>query len=242
MKRNAKLWLPLALVLTQAAAADGVLEINQLCVASGCFAGDNPGWPVEITAPGSYRLTSNLVVSSISGPASGISIRKANVSIDLGGFAVLGPVRCDQGDHFCFSANERYGIAGIGLLPNGEKRMGVSVFNGQVRGFDEDCIAIFGTNIRISDVQVSDCGGQGVFIGLGIAERVTASNVGGYGISANTYTTVRDSHLAYNGYKGIVGGICEGNTLVQNGDLDGGLEHGCIALVENNICNGVPCQ
>jgi hypothetical protein len=41
-------------------AADGVIEINQSCVAGGCFAGDTAGFPVTISQPGSYRLTSNL--------------------------------------------------------------------------------------------------------------------------------------------------------------------------------------
>ena len=48
---------------TPALASDGVLEINQTCaVQTGCFPGDTAGFPVKITASGSYRLTGNLVV------------------------------------------------------------------------------------------------------------------------------------------------------------------------------------
>ena len=56
---------------TPALAVDGVLEINQTCaVQTGCFAGDSPGFPVTITQPGSYRLTSNLFRgSSLGGTA-----------------------------------------------------------------------------------------------------------------------------------------------------------------------------
>ena len=44
-------------------AVDGVLEINQTCaVQTGCFSGDDPGFPVTIVTPGSYRLTGNLTV------------------------------------------------------------------------------------------------------------------------------------------------------------------------------------
>ena len=55
-QRNALPALLLLLLSALAAHADqGSLEINQLCVASGCFAGDSPGFPVEITQPGSYQ-------------------------------------------------------------------------------------------------------------------------------------------------------------------------------------------
>jgi hypothetical protein len=47
-------------------ASDGQLEINQACaVNTGCFPGDDPGFPVTITQPGSYRLTGNLDLSAV---------------------------------------------------------------------------------------------------------------------------------------------------------------------------------
>ena len=62
--------LLLFLTLTAPAlASDGVIEINQTCaVQTGCIdnsggIGDTPGFPVTIEIPGSYVLTSNLVVS-----------------------------------------------------------------------------------------------------------------------------------------------------------------------------------
>jgi hypothetical protein len=65
-----------AAVASRALASDGVLEINHSCAtaAGGCFPGDTAGYPVQITQPGSYRLTSNLAV-----PAStnGIEVTKA---------------------------------------------------------------------------------------------------------------------------------------------------------------------
>ncbi len=43
---------------TSAYASDGVLEINQACaVNTGCFPGDDPGFPVTVVQPGSYSLT-----------------------------------------------------------------------------------------------------------------------------------------------------------------------------------------
>ena len=41
-------------------AGDGRLEINQSCIATGCFPGDAPGFPVETQEGKSYVLTSSL--------------------------------------------------------------------------------------------------------------------------------------------------------------------------------------
>jgi len=82
-----------ALAAAPALAVDGVLEINQACVAAGCFPGDGPGFPVEITIPGSYRLTSNLTVPDDDTTAillQGVRL----VNLDLNGFSILGQYAC----------------------------------------------------------------------------------------------------------------------------------------------------
>ena len=58
--------LTAALLLASAAlAVDGVIEINQARAAAGNVTpGDGPGFPVVISASGSYRLTSNLLATS----------------------------------------------------------------------------------------------------------------------------------------------------------------------------------
>jgi hypothetical protein len=79
----AALW-PLA-----AAADEGRVEINQACADAGCFDGDPSGFPVTITRPGSYVLTSDLVISPVTITTSdGIEIRADDVTLDLNGFAV----------------------------------------------------------------------------------------------------------------------------------------------------------
>jgi len=70
-------------------AGDGKFEINQLCVTFGCFEGDTPGFPVQITQPGSYVLTSNLNVNSINITA--ITTSSSRVTVDLNGFSIEGP-------------------------------------------------------------------------------------------------------------------------------------------------------
>lgn len=66
-----------------AAAAEGVLEINQTCaVQTGCVPGDVAGFPVTISSPGRYRLTSSLL-GPIDGPT--IDITASGVELDLNG-------------------------------------------------------------------------------------------------------------------------------------------------------------
>ena len=66
-----------------AGAVDGTIEINQAKVMAAT------GFPYTIGASGSYRLTGNLTV-----PAStnGINVSVANVTIDLNGFSITGPL------------------------------------------------------------------------------------------------------------------------------------------------------
>jgi hypothetical protein len=74
-------------------AADGVLEIGQTCaVQTGCHAGDAPGFPVTIDQPGSFVLTSDLRVADANLDA--LQIQSDDVSIDLNGFTIVGPVDC----------------------------------------------------------------------------------------------------------------------------------------------------
>ena len=67
-----------------ALASDGVIEINQAkALAGGVTAGDTATFPVTISEPGSYILTSDLMTS---GPM--IDITVGNVTLDLNGFTL----------------------------------------------------------------------------------------------------------------------------------------------------------
>jgi hypothetical protein len=76
----------LGLLASSALAVDGVIEINQAKAAiGGVTPGDTAGFPVTISAAGSYRLTGNLVAD----PGTvAIEITAANVRADLNGFKV----------------------------------------------------------------------------------------------------------------------------------------------------------
>ena len=71
---------------TSVFAVDGVVLINQASVMA---AG---GFPYVITQSGSYRLSGNLTVPS---GVDGIDINADNVTLDLNGFSIVGPVTCN---------------------------------------------------------------------------------------------------------------------------------------------------
>ena len=69
-----------------ARAAEGVIEINEDSVQAG------GGFPVTITGPGSYMLTSNLVVTNAN--QSALVLSGNEITLDLRGFALIGPNTC----------------------------------------------------------------------------------------------------------------------------------------------------
>ncbi len=90
MRQSLYLLLLLA-VAHPAFASDGVSEINQTgATQTGCFSGDTTGFPVTITTPGSYRLTSRIVLPNEN--TDGIVVSTSSVTLDLNGFEIGGPV------------------------------------------------------------------------------------------------------------------------------------------------------
>src|SRR5262245_59149281 len=96
----------LALVLLAPVAAfgvDGVDLINQSRANAGDVTpGDAAGFPVTISRAGSYRLSGNLTVPNQNTTA--IEITADNVTIDLNGFSILGPVVCSGSPLACTPA------------------------------------------------------------------------------------------------------------------------------------------
>jgi hypothetical protein len=73
---------------TSALAVDGVVLIDQArALAGNVTPGDAPGFPVTISLPGSYRLSSNLTVPATT---NGIDIASDHVTLDLNGFQIAG--------------------------------------------------------------------------------------------------------------------------------------------------------
>lgn len=135
-----------------ALASDGVHEINQVCaVNTGCFAGDTPGFPVTIAGAGSYRLTSDLLVTTDVG---GIVVGANDVSIDLNGFLIDGPSLCAP---IACPTGSSDGIGASGAFV-GQR---VRVRNGTVTGFSGACVSL-STLAHVSDLSIQSCGGVGI--------------------------------------------------------------------------------
>jgi len=136
-----------------ASAGDGILEINQSCVAVGCFAGDAPGWPVTLDGGGSYRLTSDLDIYE---PGNAIEILADGTTLDLAGFGIR--FCTDTAPGFaCLYLGSGDGISGAGALD-------VTVRNGVVQGFLGWGVYL-GARARVEGLVVRANGDGGIRVG-----------------------------------------------------------------------------
>jgi len=218
MRREVTLVLALLIAAQSALAGEGVVLITQAdAVAGGVTAGDTPGFPVTISSSGSYRLASDLVVTSIT--ETGVSITSTDVSLDLNGFAILGPVTCTGEGSSILCVNGM----GWGIHSTNER---ISVRNGSVRGFgfggvvlDDDC--------RVRDLTVQENSSSGISVGSGcIVRNSTASLNGVHGILTRPVVESRASVVSGNNARGngddgihaTTGSVVIDNMLSLNGD------------------------
>jgi hypothetical protein len=140
-------------------------------------------FPITITQPGSYKLTGNLVV-----PAGtyGIIVNAPNVTVDLNGYAISGPVTCSASGS-CNAAST--GSHGVYLIaPNGVLR------NGTVTGFAGSGVAVSSGEATIEDLTVSHNTDYGIVGGSStyptVVSRVKArlNKLGGFHVSGTTLT------------------------------------------------------
>ncbi len=192
-------------------AADGPVLIDQdRAMAGSITPGDDPGFPVTISQPGSYRLTSNLTVTDLNTTA--IRITTNSVTLDLNGFSILGPVVCAKDPTICPTPGTGTGIQAA------EPRLtrGVRIFNGSVRGMGLQGIQLNGDGSSIEKVTADNNAGGGMSV-QGSVTSSTAIQNGSFGIIA---LLVRDTTALQNAGDGIVldaGGSAAGNVSSLNG-------------------------
>lgn len=227
--------LPIAIALITLApyaAADGALEIDQACIAAGCFPGDQPGFPVEINAEGSYVLTSNLQVPDEH--TWGVAVLADFVTIDLGGFVLSGPTVCPPLPDPC-------GPVGIGRGISGSNSRGITVKNGTIRGFG-DTATFLGQGSRIEHVVAEDNGNRGIMLQFsGVVRDCIARNNGGPGISTGSAALIVDNLSLRNRGTGIEAGEISTimrNTATINGS-DGVLVGASCTVIGNAISSNV---
>lgn len=191
-------------------AVDGVIEINQArALAGGVTAGDEPGFPVTISQPGSYRLTGSLTVPDANTTA--IVITESFVTVDLNGFSIVGPVVCSGTPTTCTGAG-----TGLGIDAQVES---VAVVNGIVRGLGSTGIRL-GSTSRVERVHATGNGGSGISVNTGIVRDGIASRNGATGIVAGAESSVTGNIASRNvGLGMFVGGRSTviGNTAASNG-------------------------
>jgi hypothetical protein len=158
--------------LLAALLAHGVAQaqttIDQAKALAGTATGfDQPGFPVQINTPGSYKLTSNLTVPA---NAPGIEIRANNVHLDLNGFTISGPVTCDwagngSGVQCSQAAQPNDVVYGIQVLG-----WGGSIRNGSIRGFAGDGVRL-NSGAVLEDLQIESNVGDAILAGFGTGAR-----------------------------------------------------------------------
>ena len=233
----------LAVLPDSVLAADGRLEINQACVAGGCFAGDGAGFPVEITVPGSYVFTSD--IHSNKPGESGINIQTDDVSLALNGFTLSGADAAD----------------GIGVILEGNR---IEIRDGRIHDFnigvwvsDESLHGQYSravsltvdsvntTGIRLSHYSlVQDCiisgGGPGIEVGnhsraVGNQVILSGPSTLQHGIWVKGFGTVQDNSVRDAPGYGIRGGsLIESNDVSYSG-LSGVYVFSGTLLTENTV-------
>lgn len=204
-----------------AGAVDGTIEINQAKVlAAGGFpyticGSPPPACDSDGAITGSYRLTSNLTVSSTSADA--IDVTASHVTIDLNGFSIAGP-----------------GVSSTGDGINGSTAGALTVENGTVTGFMIDVYTgnygivrnvhatashtgiKAGTGNVISGNTADGNGTAGIYcVGSGCAiYGNTVENNTSSGIFAADNTTGYGANVVYNNGTDVSGPTSMGNNVV----------------------------
>lgn len=174
----------------------------------------------RITQPGSYYLTGN--VTGVEGKH-GIEIAAGNVSIDLGGFSLLGVP----------GSGSLRGITTDGL------RSHLIIRNGTVTNWGSDGINLnaggIGANILIEQIVAAANGGYGMLAGNNVAVRGCVARVNGEaGIHCNSNSTIVNCSSWLNTGDGIRAGNGASVADCTAGDNGGtGIQAGLASAIAN---------
>ncbi len=216
------------LLAAPAHAVDGVIEINQAkALVGGITAGDGPNYPVVINEPGSYRLTSDLVVTP---GIDGVDIGADNVTLDLNGFTIFGSGEVGLNDGISIIASD-----------NAEVR------NGTVRGFLRHGIfSLTGTRSRAIGVRAIGNNANGLnFEGTAFVDGCVALDNGIFGIRVGAGSLVINSVARSNTDVGLALSSPSGfrsNVLTENNGGNANPQTGGGSEIGTNVCgNNTTC-
>lgn len=244
------------LVAPGADAADGALEIHASCVATGCVPGDTPGFPVTTEAGKKYVLTSDLTLPSAN--TDGIVVADS-ATLDLNGFAVVGPWSCTGGPPVCTGSGNGFGIvafarstvrggavrgmrAGVNLQGRGQLVEDMSLESNAGPGINGGGSGAIVRGCRISR---NDDGGillSGTVDGILISGNVIGENAGvGVGaagsglIERNTIVNNQSSGIGVATGFGFGGNVFTGNAS-GGGQTSGGTQMGTNVCGNDTVC------
>ncbi len=209
---HASLAFALLMATTQANAVtndNGDVLITQAAVnAGGITPGDTPGFPVTISLSGTYRLASNLAVTS---EVNGIEVRANEVTIDMGGHTLAG--------------------SGIGRNGITSFNRSLTVLDGTVRGFQFAGVRSIAQFLTVRGARILGNGAYGVIetpptwpptTPIGYAT-VVGSTISGNtldGIVCTSTCRIDTNTIAGNGGNGVDisrdGGLVLGNVISAN--------------------------
>ncbi len=203
----AALWLLFAPALPalDANAGPGALEINNDCVAVGCFSGDAAGYPVTITRPGSYVLTSDLSAPG-NNTVDAVQIQASAVDFDLNGHSIDGGGTCTGTPVTACSGS--LGRDGVYANADYVTPLAVHIHNGSIHGFASDGIhVVAGDGTLIEHVSSYENGAAGLSMGGTASVEPTAR--------------IRDSAFSRNKGSGV-DGVAFAATMVITGSTAAG--------------------
>ncbi len=216
------------------AASDGPIKINQANAQSGNVTpGDAAGFPVTISRPGSYVLTSNLDLTPLTAArdTTAILITSDNVHLDLGGFSIIGKTGCSGSPLLCTPTGLGRGVASA--------KDGISIVNGTIRGMGNDGIAL-DDGARVENVHAAGNGDDGIQVETdALLKGNTVLLNADDGIDAGAGSTLTGNTAFGNGDDGIAAGAqctVTGNTSNRNGG--DGIMAGAGATVAGNTSSG----
>lgn len=202
MRTRASVGLAILLTSAVALAGEGQIEIGPTAV-----------WPIVISQPGSYLLTSDLSPTGVGSGA--IQIGVANVILDLGG-------------HFIHGGGILDGAPGVKSLSG---LGGITVRNGVISNFDT-CLSLVGAvqaGNSIESVSVSGCDTGIEAVGATISNS-RASGCGMSGISATEGSvSASDARHNYIGFA-LTSSTCTGCTSDWNSATG--------FFVQSSVCAG----
>ena len=220
------------LIFNQAQANNGVFAINDICDAFGCFPGDTSGFPITITEPGSYRLTSNIVGFSTTTDV--IQINSDNVTLDLNGFSIIGPRTCTGDNDTLVCTNSGMTAHAVSAV----SRKNIIVKNGTVKGFDTG-ISLTASASRgnlVENIHSSE-NEFGITVINGMVNNSVANRNLDTGINNGLFSRliVKDSYASGNGNFSIIAITCS-NVYLSNNGADN-----CVNYTNGSTCGASLC-